>query len=95
MGTTKVVVQQANSSYLAPLFKFLNYHNVVENTKILLCNRILTMDAFSNIPDHQKGDFMRHLEDQQMKDSLKWAFLQNECHTKFEHNVVLYVLCYV
>lgn len=29
------------------------------------------MDAFSNIPEHQKAEFMRHLEDQQMKDSLK------------------------
>ena len=29
------------------------------------------MDAFSNLPESQKGDFMRHLEDQQMKDSLK------------------------
>jgi hypothetical protein len=30
------------------------------------------MDAFSNIPDSQKGEFMRHLEDQQMKDSLRY-----------------------
>jgi hypothetical protein len=38
------------------------------------------MDAFSNIPDSQKGEFMRHLEDQQMKDSLRYE------------NVVLYPL---
>jgi import inner membrane translocase subunit TIM9 len=29
------------------------------------------MDAFSNIPEHQKAEFIRHLEDNQMKDSLK------------------------
>jgi hypothetical protein len=28
-------------------------------------------EAYSNIPDHQKNEFIKHLEDQQMKDSLK------------------------
>jgi hypothetical protein len=35
------------------------------------------MDAFSNIPDHQKGEFVRHIEDQQMKDSLKYVNYYN------------------
>lgn len=29
------------------------------------------MDALQNIPDHQKKEFFQHLEDQQLKDSLK------------------------
>mmetsp|Transcript_31135 Transcript_31135/g.61885 ORF Transcript_31135/g.61885 Transcript_31135/m.61885 type:complete len:95 (+) Transcript_31135:48-332(+) len=29
------------------------------------------MDAISNLPDSQKGEFMKHVEEQQMKDSLR------------------------
>jgi hypothetical protein len=29
------------------------------------------MDSFNNIPDHQKGEFMKFIQEQQMKDSLK------------------------
>jgi hypothetical protein len=29
------------------------------------------MDAFTNIPDYQKAEFMRHLEDTQIRDSLR------------------------
>eukprot|EP01038_Epipyxis_sp_PR26KG_P004173 gene4173-5940_t len=29
------------------------------------------MESFSNIPSYQKDEFLRHLEEQQMKDSLK------------------------
>mmetsp|Transcript_7071 Transcript_7071/g.10514 ORF Transcript_7071/g.10514 Transcript_7071/m.10514 type:complete len:99 (-) Transcript_7071:100-396(-) len=41
------------------------------------------MDAFTNIPEHQKGEFLRHLEDQQMKDSLKmYNHLVESCFEK-------------
>ena len=33
----------------------------------------MNMDGanFSNIPEYQKAEFLRHLEEQQLKDSLK------------------------
>ncbi|MEY2798237.1 MAG: hypothetical protein RIS22_503 [Actinomycetota bacterium] len=31
------------------------------------------MDAFTNLPEHQKAEFLRHLEDEQMKESLKYV----------------------
>lgn len=41
------------------------------------------MSAISNIPDHQKAEFMRYLEEQQMKDSLKmYNFLVENCFEK-------------
>ncbi len=35
------------------------------------------MDSFSNIPNHQKGEFMQFMEEQQMKESLR-------CETKIK-----------
>ena len=41
------------------------------------------MDAFSNIPEHQKPEFLRHLEETQMKDSLKmYNHLVESCFEK-------------
>jgi len=41
------------------------------------------MSSISNVPDHQKAEFMRFLEDQQMKDSLKmYNFLVESCFDK-------------
>ncbi len=31
------------------------------------------MNSFSNIPEYQKPEFMRYLEDEQMRESLKYA----------------------
>ena len=40
-------------------------------------------DAFSSIPDHQKPEFIKHLEEQQMKDSLKmYNHLVEQCFDK-------------
>lgn len=33
------------------------------------------MDAFSSIPEYQKAEFMRHLEDTTMKDSAMYVVL--------------------
>jgi hypothetical protein len=32
------------------------------------------MDAFTNVPENQKAEFLRHLEDTQIKDSLRCRF---------------------
>ena len=29
------------------------------------------MEAIANLPDHQKAEFIRHLEENQVRDSLK------------------------
>ena len=40
-------------------------------------------DAFSAIPEHQKPEFIKHLEEQQMKDSLKmYNHLVEQCFDK-------------
>jgi hypothetical protein len=36
------------------------------------------MDALANLPEYQKQEFIRHLEDQQIRDSLKYV-VKNEC----------------
>lgn len=41
------------------------------------------MDSFSNIPEHQKAEFLRHLEEQQVKDSLRmYNNLVESCFSK-------------
>jgi hypothetical protein len=46
-------------------------------------NTMAASDAFSNIPDFQKPEFIRHLEEQQMKDSLKmYNHLVETCFDK-------------
>lgn len=41
------------------------------------------MDSFTNLPEHQKGEFMRHLQDTQMKDSLRmYNKLVEDCFDK-------------
>ena len=39
--------------------------------RLLYCPKMSDMDAFSNVPDHQKAEFLRHLQDTQLKDSLR------------------------
>jgi len=33
------------------------------------------MESFSQLPEYQKAEFMRYLEEQQMKESLRYAVL--------------------
>lgn len=41
------------------------------------------MDAIANLPDHQKQDFVRHIEEQQVRDSLKmYNQLVEQCFEK-------------
>ena len=48
-----------------------------------ITHQMAASDAFSNIPDFQKPDFIRHLEEQQMKDSLKmYNHLVETCFDK-------------
>mmetsp|Transcript_21935 Transcript_21935/g.19956 ORF Transcript_21935/g.19956 Transcript_21935/m.19956 type:complete len:95 (-) Transcript_21935:57-341(-) len=44
------------------------------------------MDSFKNIPEYQKAEFLRHLEDQQIKDSLRmYNTLVESCFDKCVH----------
>jgi hypothetical protein len=34
------------------------------------------MEAFANIPESQKAELIRHMEDQQMRDSLRYSVVR-------------------
>lgn len=44
------------------------------NVLIVPLSNVNNMDAFANVPNNQKAEFLRHLEDTQIKDSLRFSF---------------------
>lgn len=49
-------------------------------TLLFVCTQNLfgtlkNMDAFANVPNHQKQEFMEHLEAEQMRESLRYIVI--------------------